>query len=336
MPSILDQPLFRTKLGTAHVGDSLELLALIPDESVDLVVTSPPFALLREKAYGNARQVDYVDWLAQFAPHVHRILKPTGSYVLDLGGAYERGAPVRSVYQFRVLLRHVDECGFHLAEEFFWHNPSKLPSPIEWVNKRKIRAKDTVNVLWWLSKSEWPKANVSHVLAPYSARMKTLLRDPAKFYTPKERPSGHSISAGFAKDNGGAIPSNLLQVPNTESNGDYLRLCKQFEIVAHPARFPLAIPEFFIKFLTDPGDFVLDIFGGSGTSAEAAEKWERRWQTIDLNRDYVIGSVFRFATSLSDEKIAATLEQINGNICPVLSNGSPGLFDAIAVEAESV
>ena len=110
-------------------------------------------------------------------------------------------------------MRFCDEFGFRLAEEFFWFNPAKLPSPIEWVNKRKIRAKDAVNTVWWFSKTDGPKADVRKVLVPYSDRMKTLLKDPNAFYKPKKRPSGHDISAGFGNGNGGAIPSNLLQIP---------------------------------------------------------------------------------------------------------------------------
>lgn len=322
--------LFRTPHGQALVGDSTALLPLLPPESVDLVVTSPPFALLRQKTYGNADQTEYVDWLCGFAPLVHRILKPTGSYVIDLGGAYERGKPVRSLYPFRVLLKHVDEHRFFLAEEFYWHNPSKLPSPIEWVNKRKVRAKDTVNTLWWLSKTEHPKANVGRVLAPYSERMKTLLKDPDKFYTPKERPSGHNIGKGFARDNGGSIPSNLLQLPNTESNGTYLRLCKQFGVEPHPARFPAGLPEFFIKFLTDEGDTVLDIFGGSGTTAEAAERHGRKWITVELEREYVRGSLFRFAGDRSDATVRSLLATLDRGDVPLVAPQQPELFDAPA------
>ncbi|MCI0700587.1 MAG: site-specific DNA-methyltransferase [Planctomycetia bacterium] len=322
--------LFYTPLGQALVGDSLAVLSQLPADSVDLVVTSPPFALLRQKSYGNAEQSSYVDWLCEFAPHVQRVLKPTGSYVIDLGGAYERGRPVRALYQFRTLLRHVDQHGFFLAEEFYWHNPSKLPSPIEWVNKRKIRVKDTVNTLWWLSKTEHPKANVSNVLAPYSERMKTLLRDPDKFYTPKDRPSGHQIGKGFARDNGGAIPSNLLQLPNTESNGTYLRLCKQFGVEPHPARFPVGVPEFFIKFLTDEGDSILDIFGGSGTTGEAAERLGRRWMTIDLDRDYVHGSLFRFVGDRSDDAVRSLLVELDEGKIPMVAPQQPGLFDSVA------
>ena len=287
-------PAYTTQLGAAYVGDSLKLLTHLQDCSVNLVVTSPPFALQRQKEYGNHDQAEYVDWLMEFGRLVHRKLRQDGSFVLDLGGAYQKGVPVRSLYQFRVLLRFCDELGFHLAQEFFWHNPSKLPSPIEWVNKRKLRAKDTVNTLWWFSRSEWPKANVSNVLAEYSPRMKKLLEDPAAFYSPKQRPSGHEIGLAFATDNGGAIPSNLLQIPNSESNGVYLGACKEIGVKGHPARFPSKLPEFFIRLLTDPGDLVVDIFAGSNTTGMVAETEGRRWLAFELNREYVAASVLRF------------------------------------------
>jgi site-specific DNA-methyltransferase (cytosine-N4-specific) len=204
---------YLTNWGGAYRGDSLDLLGALPDSSVNLVLTSPPFALQREKEYGNKAQHEYVAWLAQFAGLVNRKLKDDGSFVLDLGGAYEPGSPTRSLYNFRVPIHFCDELGFHLAEDFYWFNPSKLPSPIEWVNKRKLRAKDAVNTVWWFGKTRSPKANVTKVLAEYSDRMKKLLQDPEGFYTPKKRPSGHDIGKAFGKDNGGAIPPNLLQIP---------------------------------------------------------------------------------------------------------------------------
>lgn len=288
---------YSTDLGSAFVGDSRELLAELPDGSVNLVVTSPPFALQRQKDYGNREQHEYVDWLAEFGELVFRKLRDDGSFVLDLGGAYQKGVPTRSLYQFRVLLRFCDNIGFRLAEEFYWFNPAKLPSPIEWVNKRKIRAKDSVNTVWWFSKTDWPKADVSRVLAPYSDRMKKLIQDPDKFYKAKLRPSGHDISMGFAKDNGGAIPSNLLQFPNTESNGRYLGACKAVGVKGHPARFPAKLPEFFVRMLTDPGDLVVDIFAGSNTTGQVAEVEGRRWLAFEERLDYVAGSSFRFIES---------------------------------------
>ena len=140
---------YSTGLGMNVVGNSLEMLERLEDNSIDLVMTSPPFALQRKKEYGNESQEEYVKWFSEFGKVVMRKLKPEGSFVVDLGGAYRKGVPVRSLYNYRVLIHFCDDLGFKLAEEFFWYNPSKLPSPIEWVNKRKIRAKDAVNTVWW-------------------------------------------------------------------------------------------------------------------------------------------------------------------------------------------
>jgi site-specific DNA-methyltransferase (cytosine-N4-specific) len=199
-----------------------------------------------------------------------------------------------------------------LAEDFYWFNPAKLPSPIEWVNKRKIRAKDSVNTIWWFSKTEFPKADVRKVLAPYSERMKKLIEDPESFYKPKKRPSGHNISAGFGKDNGGAIPSNLLSISNTDSNSNYLRLCKELGLQRHPARFPTELPAFFIKMLTDEKDVVLDIFGGSNTTGYAAEALDRKWLTFELDHEYLASSVFRFLDGYDVEDIREILKKVQG------------------------
>lgn len=294
LPKFREKPLYNTALGEAYVADSLEMLAQLPDNSVNLVMTSPPFALQRKKDYGNKEQHEYIDWLAEFASLVYQKLTPDGSFVVDLGGAYQKGVPVRSLYNYRVLIKFCDEIGFHLAEEFFWFNPSKLPSPIEWVNKRKIRTKDSVNTVWWLSKSEWPKANVSNVLTEYSERMKKLIKNPEAYYSPAKRPSGHDIGSSFGKDNGGAIPSNLLQIPNSEASSKYLKLCKEMGIKAHPARFPAKLPEFFIRFLTEPGDLVVDIFAGSNTTGYVAEKEQRHWLAFEQLPEYLEASLFRF------------------------------------------
>lgn len=300
--SVIDSPAaYSTGFGTAFCGDSLDLLRKLPDESVNLVITSPPFALQREKEYsnrsGNKAQSDYVDWISQFAALVLQKLRNDGSFVLDLGGAYVKGAPERSLYPFRVLLKFCDELGFKLAQDFYWHNSSKLPSPIEWVNKRKLRVKDSVNTVWWFSKTQWPKADVTKVLAPYSERMKKLIQDPTAFYRPAKRPSGHDIASGFGKDNGGAIPSNMLQIPNTDSNGQYLTACKSVGAKPHPARYPAKLPEFFVRFLTEPGDLVLDIFAGSNTTGAVCELERRRWLSFDVAMDYVAASAFRFVDS---------------------------------------
>ena len=132
--------------------------------------------------------------------------------------------------------------------------------------------------------------------------MKQLLKDPDEFYDPKKRPSGHDIGKAFAKDNGGAIPSNLLQIANSDSNGQYLRGCKSLGVKPHPARFPSKLPEFFIRFLTDPGDLVVDIFSGSNTTGFVAEEEGRHWLALEKEIQYVAASSFRFMDKNIDDE----------------------------------
>lgn len=281
----------QTKLGQIFLGDSLEVMKKRKKSSVNLIMTSPPFALTRKKDYGNEQEDAYLEWFRDFAEQFHRILKDDGSLVIDLGGAWKPGFPVRSLYHFKLLIMLCEEYGFHLAQEFYWWNPSKLPTPAEWVNVRRIRVKDAINTVWWLSKSPWPKASNRRVLQPYSDSMKSLLSNG---YKAKLRPSGHDISEKFSIDNGASIPPNLIAIPNTESNSSYMRYCKDNEIKAHPARFPAALPEYFIRMLSDPGDLVLDPFGGSCITGEVAERLKRKWVCAELIESYLEGALGRF------------------------------------------
>ncbi|WP_066424032.1 site-specific DNA-methyltransferase [Anabaena sp. 4-3] len=285
------QPYYTQQHGQAYLGDSLQIIKSIPDNSINLILTSPPFALTRKKAYGNESAEKYIDWFLPFAYEFQRVLAENGSLVLDLGGAYLPGNPVRSIYQYELLIKLCKEVGFFLAQEFYHYNPARLPTPAEWVTIRRIRVKDAVNTVWWLSKTPYPKANNRKVLKPYSQSMKNLLKNG---YQAKSRPSGHDISNKFQTDNQGAIPPNLLEIPNTESNSVYLRRCKAAGIKPHPARFPQGFAEFFIKFLTDEGDLVLDPFAGSNTTGFVAETLQRRWLSFEINEDYLLGSRYRF------------------------------------------
>ncbi len=283
---------FRTELGSIQETDSLAYMReCISDDSVDLVITSPPFALLRKKDYGNVAENEYVDWFESFGREFLRILKPSGSLCIDIGGSWMPGQPTRSLYHFELLIMLCRKLGFHLAQEFYWWNPSKLPTPAEWVNVRRIRVKDAVNSVYWLSKTPWPKASNRRVLLPYSDSMKDLLKNG---YQAKLRPSGHDISGKFSIDNKASIPPNLLAIPNTESNSYYLRYCRERNLPVHPARFPARLPEFFIRMLTDEGDLVVDPLAGSCVTGEVCERLRRRWVCCELDHDYVLGAVGRF------------------------------------------
>ena len=281
----------KTRLGRIHHADSLDVMKRRKKASVDLIMTSPPFALTRKKDYGNKQEDAYLDWFGNFAAHFHRILKDDGSLVIDLGGAWKPGLPVRSLYHFKLLIMLCEEYGFHLAQEFYWWNPSKLPTPAEWVNVRRIRVKDGINTVWWLSKTPWPRASNRRVLQPYSDSMKMLLSNG---YRAKLRPSGHDISDKFAIDNGASIPPNLIAIANTESNSSYMRYCNERGIKAHPARFPAALPEYFVRMVTDPGDIVLDPFAGSCVTGEVCERLNRKWICIEIVGDYCEAALGRF------------------------------------------
>ncbi len=289
--SSMPKPYFSTKRGKIYLGDSLGLFDdIIGCKSVDLIVTSPPFGLVRKKKYGNVDADKYLDWFRPFAEKFYDTLKDSGSLVIDIGGSWVPGQPTRSLYHYELLIMLCKEYGFHLAQEFFWWNPSKLPSPAEWVNIRRIRVKDSVNCVWWLSKTPWPKASNKRVPYPYSSSMKALLKNG---YKAKLRPSGHDISENFGNNNGSSIAPNLIAIANTESNSKYSNYCKQNNIPIHPARFPQYLPEYFIRMLTDKGDLVVDPFAGSCITGEVAEKLGRSWICGEILEDYLKGALCR-------------------------------------------
>lgn len=292
-PSKLMQPIpaYTTDFGAMFQTDSSQGMAALPDESVDLVVTSPPYALHFKKEYGNADKEDYVKWFRPFGEQIFRILKPEGSFVLNIGGSYQKGQPTRSLYHFHLLLMLCEEVGFHLAQECFWYNPAKLPSPAEWVNVRRIRVKDSIEYVFWLSKTPFPYADNRQVLEEYSDDMRRLI---ARGYKTKKRPSGHNITEKFQADRGGSIPSNVLTRGNNESNSQYIKLCAEHGTKPHPARFPSALPEFYIKFLTKPGGLVIDPFAGSNTTGAIAEFLLRQWLAFETESKYVENSKLRF------------------------------------------
>jgi hypothetical protein len=144
---------YETPSGAAYLGDSREVLKALPDSSVNLVFTSPPYALHFKKEYGNVSKADYVEWFLPFAREIHRVLADDGSFVLNIGGSWNQGSPTRSLYHYKLMIALVEDLGFHLAQECYWYNPAKMPVPAEWVTVRRVRIKDSVEHVWWLSKT---------------------------------------------------------------------------------------------------------------------------------------------------------------------------------------
>ena len=260
---------------------------------VSLILTSPPFPLNRKKKYGNKEGDDYLKWLSDLADPLAKLLKPDGSIVLEIGNAWESGKPTMSTLTVRSLLEFLNSGKLNLCEQFVCFNPARLPGPAQWVNVERIRVKDSFTNAWWMSPSERPNADNRRVLDAYSDSMKKLLSRGTYDYG--KRPSEHHIGKfSFLKDNSGAIPSNVLVFSNTESSSEYLNYCRSRRIKLHPARMSEHIADFFVKFLTDPNDIVLDPFAGSNTVGASAEKNGRKWVSIEPIPSYIKGSIGRF------------------------------------------
>jgi hypothetical protein len=304
------RPAYATDGGRLFVGDAAEVLSAQPVAklrgTVQLVFTSPPFPLCREKRYGNLRGDEYTRWLAGFAKPLSELLTPDGSIVIELGNGWEAGRPTVSTASLKALLAFQESAGLHLCQEFIGYNPARLPTPAEWVTVRRIRVKDAYTRLWWLSPTPHPKADNRRVLTAYSDSMRKLLQKGT--YNGGARPSGHHVGhRSFLRQNGGAIPPNVLVPPaddlpatvipisNTGSRSRYLDACRAMNVVGHPARMPEALVDFFVRFLTDPGDLVLDPFAGSNTTGAVAESLGRRWLGIERDEEYALASRARFA-----------------------------------------
>ena len=310
--SASDDAVFQTNHGIMYVGDAEQLLSdnlLDPYKGqVQLILTSPPFPLNRKKRYGNHSGEEYLEWLERMAPLLASYLVPDGSIVIELGNVWEPGRPTMSTLPMRALLAFQESAGLYLCQEFVCYNPARLPSPAQWVTVERIRVKDAFTRAWWLSPSERPKASNSKILKEYSDSMKKLLEKGT--YNAGPRPSEHHIGEdSFLKNNGGAIPpnvlvpspwdelelvANLMPLANTSSSDAYQEYCRQNGITPHPARMQERLAEFFVRFLTDEGDLVMDPFAGSNTTGAVAERLNRNWLSIEIKEDYARDSQVRF------------------------------------------
>jgi DNA modification methylase len=274
---------------------------------VNLILTSPPFPLVTKKRYGNETGDTYLAWLEALAPRFSELLSDDGSIVIEIGNAWEPGSPVMSTLPLEALLAFKKAAGLHLCQHIICHNPARLPSPAAWVTIRRIRLKDSYTHVWWLSRTAYPKADNRRVLLPYSNNMKRLIR--SQQYNAGKRPSGHVISkTGFLADHGGAIsanvidlapedpklPNSLLKFTGTAWDVNYREYCQLRGLDAHPARMQMHLAAFFIQFLTDAGDLVVDPFAGSNTTGAVAEDLDRRWISVEAKQEYAEGSKGRF------------------------------------------
>lgn len=273
-------------MGKYITGECLEEMKKMPDSSIDLIFTSPPYAD-QIKDYGKTavkiKPDEFNTWFLPRAREMYRILKPTGSFILNINDKLD--GKYQSIYVFQLVVLLVEQVGFHLVRDYIWYNPATPPNVFS--RGTMGRTKKSHEYCFWFSKSNDWIFNMDPIRKPYSTRMEEFFAEgPHGDRSDNTRPSRHNFDLSRPwKNHGGADPGSVITLSNTSSNDTFHRLCKQSGI-NHPARFPLKLAEFFIKAGTNEGDVVLDPFGGSGTTAIAAEKLNRDFIYVEINPDY--------------------------------------------------
>lgn len=267
--SIDDQPALKTDLGQLYVADCLDVLRQIPDDSVDLVITSPPYD--RQGKYRDGQNYErswYEDLFLKTTAEIHRVLQPRGSFVLNYRS--KRHGDERGLLQYELVF-WLREQGFLFAEDFVWGKPSPPPG------RFNRFLKDAVEYCFQFAKTPDWQFYPEQVLSParWDKKDRERRKRLAHNYERASAPSGHGrkrVQAGPDM----VRPSTLLSFePEFGKNP-----------TKHPARFPIDMPDFFIRLMTQPGQIVVDPFAGTCTTAVAAEQNERRWLMTELDEAY--------------------------------------------------
>lgn len=249
-------------------GDCLDVLRQFDDDKFDLIVTSPPYADSRDKTYGGIKPEEYVEWFLPRAQEFQRVLKPTGTFILNIKEKALNGE--RHTYVLELILA-MRKLGWLWTEEFIWHKKNCYPG--KWPN----RFRDAWERCLQFNKTKKFKMLQDEVRVPMGSWAETRLKSLGKNDVVR---FDSQVGSGFGKnianwlDRDLAYPSNVLHLATESGNK------------RHSAAFPSALPEWFIKLFTEPGDWVLDPFLGSGTTVEMAEKLQRNSVGIDILPEY--------------------------------------------------
>jgi len=288
---------FHTALGVslwASAGDVFSKLS----EPIHLCLTSPPYPLARARAYGNPCQQDYVDWVCRLLEPIIKNLVPGGSIALNVSNdIFLPGMPARSLYREELLLALCQRFGLYKMDEIIWHNPTKAPGPVQWASLRRYQLNVAWEPVYWLTNDPMRVlADNRRVLVPHTGQQLKLMARGGEKAPRKSGDGANRIGKGaFSNVTAGAIPRNLLPIPHRCPSQLALRkhLAAQ-GLPMHGATFPLALASFFVKYLTEEGQLVVDPCDGWGTTSLAAELNGRRWLATERILEYVRGKQMRF------------------------------------------
>ncbi|MFF4601513.1 DNA-methyltransferase [Streptomyces sp. NPDC001339] len=250
--------------GTLTQGDAVAFLRTLPDAAARLVVTSPWFTGPAEASSADPAGAGFTAWLDPFLTEIARVLKPDGSLVMELGCTWAEDRPVRTVQNFAAISGLLARGDWHLLQEFYWYNPDLLTSRDEWVHQRRVRFDECVTMWFWLART--PEVPVD-------------TRRVRGFQNNLTRPFG-----------------NFLAIGDSHADYPYLDEVAGERTRAHADRFPVAVPEYFIRLLTEEGELVVDPFAGIGSTALAAVSHGRAWACNDFSEE---------ATSIAKRRIDA-------------------------------
>lgn len=287
--------IFETDMGYMLWGNAEDVVGCVEKGSLNVILTSPPYPLVKPRDYGNLAEKEWVEDMLRHCERWRGLLVEDGSMFLNIGACWIKGSPVQTLHVERLLIRLEDNLGLHRLQEFYVKTDG-LGGALEWVGKRRIRVKNNVEKMIWLSGNPFAKANNRGVLIPYS---KSGLRSIAKpeAHDGRERPSGYKFGKRSFVDNGGAIPSTLIKASNAGSNNKYRKACRDLGISAHPATFPDNLPRFAFGLASDPGDIVADFMAGSGTSGKVAHEMGRHFICSERSLDYIDSARINFKSA---------------------------------------
>jgi site-specific DNA-methyltransferase (adenine-specific) len=257
------------EINKIYNGDSLDLLKKTPDNSVDLVITSPPYADL--KTYVDFKGIladDYVNWFIPYCKEIERVIKPTGSFILNINDKVEGG--FRHPYVFDLISQLHKQTGLKMFERLFWNKMKGLPN--------RSRFGDRVEYVFWFAKQKGFYFNIDEMRTEYSPKSIQRMKKPLKKRFARTEENQVENEYKEWKENPlGALPTTLVSI-SSESK----RIADN-----HVAVYPVDFAKYFIKGSTKPGDLVLDPFMGTGTTAVASKELSRNYLGFELQKDYI-------------------------------------------------
>jgi DNA modification methylase len=288
---------FSTKLGVAIFGNCKDVFAGIEDE-IHLVFTSPPFLLAKPRAYGNpATWQEYVDFICAALGPVCLHMVPGASIVINLtNDSFVQGSPARSTYLERLVIALEDRLGLHLMDRLIWRS-AKAPGPTQWACKHPIQLRTGYEFcLWFTNDPMRVRSNNRRVLLPHTERHIKLMTSGGIQHAASYGDGSQVHRPGqYGTVTEGRLPTNVIEIgTGCADTRAYRRRAQALGLPVHGAMMPTLLPEFFIEFLTEPGDLVVDMFGGTGKTALAAERLGRRWAMAEKMLQYIRGAATHF------------------------------------------